>query len=1003
MHLRHLPVLGFAMACGGAANTPSPTVPIDVALIRPASQEWLSGDVTIEVEVTGPTLITLLLDGVPLVQGLGPPYTYTWDSRTALNGDHTLTAASATGGIEANTTFTLHNGGAPDPDALLPERPLTETCGVAWVGVASEFDSAELFVDGESLGTDDTAPFEWEWNTAIEADGERHLVVLGPADSPTVRRAWTVLTDNSGPCESPEVSLQGLPEAASEVTHGVIDVTGTTSLVQRSIDGRRQELDAPYLFHIDASALSQGEHEISAYAYDEAGHRAVDTVTLIADHDPPVVEILGLGETLAAGPNEIGVIATDDVGLAEVSFIADGRITTWTQEPFTRTLSYDASPVQNSLISLAVVATDRAGNRDETQHLRWVDPITDIRIANPTDGEVLSTVANVTVTSPEGSSLMVDVSLDDTLVGTTPITPWSLTVDLCTLADGGHLVEAKTQLEPVGTDAIVIVVANGAPEVTLDHDGGVVSDPMITVQASWSPHPASSVTWTLDGEPLEPSSELTTDCGGCCIAVDTTLELPLLTEGTHRLEVEVTRDGDSAVASIDLEVAADQDGDGALAPVVGGDDCDDQNPTVAPHLPEVCNGRDDDCDGTTDVGVCIDDVAALVLDGTAGDQLGAALVCADVDGDGPLDLVISAPGSLAGAGSLSVVHGPVHFASMLTQVSAPGSVAFGGTIAHGGDVDLNGSAELLVGDVAAGEVYFVAGPALSTGLKLTAAGETLGTALTGGADLDGDGLLDAAASMPSWDSDRGAVLVWEWPAASGDAVTLAHAMVTGTIAGAPFGADVASADVDGDGLADLMLSDHAAVSWVAGPLPGGTAALPDMEDGRITAADPSDAVTRVTPAPDLDGDGSTDFVVATPSHGGVGAVYALTSPMTTASLDGAWMTVLGVADAPVTEAAVFDGDGDGTDDLLVSAPDALDPIYGSAVGRVATMAAVGGVVTLDDAQAIIPGIWAGTRFGTPLIGCDDLTGDAQDDLVVGAYGLPGGPGSVYLLAGPGPW
>ena len=54
----------------------------------------------------------------------------------------------------------------------------------------------------------------------------------------------------------------------------------------------------------------------------------------------------------------------------------------------------------------------------------------------------------------------------------------------------------------------------------------------------------------------------------------------------------------------------DADGDGYEAATCCngdrcGDDCDDSAPNVHPSAPEVCNGRDDDCDGSVDEGVLI--------------------------------------------------------------------------------------------------------------------------------------------------------------------------------------------------------------------------------------------------------------------------------------------------------------------------------------------------------------------------------------------------------------
>ena len=211
----------------------------------------------------------------------------------------------------------------------------------------------------------------------------------------------------------------------------------------------------------------------------------------------------------------------------------------------------------------------------------------------------------------------------------------------------------------------------------------------------------------------------------------------------------------------------DADGDRADSDGYGGDDCDDEDEYTRPGALEVCDSsRDEDCDGAVDEADCGLSPASALADWHDEDLqfLGAALaVDCDLDGDGQLDVLASAPGDVDEGERGKVVR--------LSEGS-----------------ELYESPVLVVshGELGAG----------------------LGSGLDCGGDLDGDGVPDlVVASQDDGVDELGRTAVFLGPVGDGLSVEEADILLwgmEGSVYYEPQGHSAEVADVTGDGVADIV-------------------------------------------------------------------------------------------------------------------------------------------------------------------------------------------------------
>ena len=410
----------------------------------------------------------------------------------------------------------------------------------------------------------------------------------------------------------------------------------------------------------------------------------------------------------------------------------------------------------------------------------------------------------------------------------------------------------------------------------------------------------------------------------------------------------------------------------------------------------------------------------------------------DVDGDGITDFAVGASNEMGNVGRVHLYSG-ADGAGIRSIVSPTGEADFFGYFVDGaGDLDGDGTPDLLVSDVSAvdgfanaGRVYVVSGASgeivrTYTSPAPEAAGNFGFNAASPG-DLDGDGTPDVVIGTGDEDVtidgttyvDRG----WIYAFSGDDGSVLWRATTPTPEERTYLGRVVVAGDVTGDGVADLLAS--AVLADDSEGVESGLAYVFDGTDGSLVYTFESGNAQgngffgfTLRGLPDITGDGVPDLAVGAPYEGVGGSTVRDGTVTFFSGSDGASLGTY-VREERQAERLhgweiepIGDLDGDGVTEIAISAPNQFndyqyrppplsEPFSGAF--SVVSGAAIGGEesVLFADVYPSLPDFPTTFRwqYGTDLAPLGDVDGDGLPDLAVGAPRQGADIGFVAVLGG----
>jgi len=375
-------------------NLQNDVTPPTGSIVSPPAGLTVSGSVDIIVSASDNRAmdqVAFSIDGNYITSDSEAPYHYSWDTTLEEEDtEHTLSVvlvdlAGNESPLNPISVF-VDNIPAGDitPPVVLITNPVAgqDLTGTVSIEVLTEddtgMDRVEFFINGDSIHTDTSDPFDYSWDTETVIDDMDHIIAVIGFDldgNATLAPPIAVFVDNFDNIP-PSGQIQN-PVAGQTVSGTItIEISATDNIgveyINLSIDGipRDTLTTFPYTYEWDTTSETDDEdHVISIIVSDSSDNISyvppvsVFVNNIVDDSTPPVGSISNpLSGQTVSGTVSFTVLAGDDFGVDNVEFFIDGEsIGIDYTEPYQ--IEWDTTSLENeSQHTLSAYVTDQAGH-----------------------------------------------------------------------------------------------------------------------------------------------------------------------------------------------------------------------------------------------------------------------------------------------------------------------------------------------------------------------------------------------------------------------------------------------------------------------------------------------------------------------------------------------------------------------------------------------------------------------------------------------------------------